>query len=139
MELLAQLESLKTRLQRNLTSRLQMQRVNVEALETQLSPTRRKDTIYQLYQLVDALEVTCQKAMNHRIESAKNELQTVASRLNGLSPLATLERGYSISRNSAGDIVTSSQQVEVGEQLSIDLSEGRLTCTVDKRFESWSS
>ena len=139
MELLAQLEALETRLQRNLTSRLQMQRANVEALEKQLSPTRRKEAIYQLYQLVDGLEATCQKAMNHRIESAKNELQTVASRLNGLSPLATLERGYSISRNSAGDIVTSSQQVEVGEQLSIDLSEGRLTCTVDKRLESRAS
>ncbi len=136
VELLAQLESLETRLQRNITFRLQTQHTNVAALEAQLSLTRRKDAIYQLYQLVDGLENACQKAMNHRIETAKNELQAVAGKLDGLSPLNTLKRGYSISKNSAGDIITSSQQVEVGEQLSIDLSDGRLACTVNERFES---
>ena len=57
-------------------------------------------------------------------------LARAASRLEDLSPLGTLARGYSITRNSAGDIVRSVDQVPVGSEVDVALADGKLTCKV---------
>lgn len=131
-ELLAQLQGFRERLNRLILRRFETQHDELDALELGLSPSKRKDTIYQLSQSIDGLEAAYQKAMNDRLNVESNQLQSLAARLNGLSPLATLKRGYSICRTSSGGVVTSNQQVHVGEQLDVQLSEGNLVCTVDE-------
>jgi exodeoxyribonuclease VII large subunit len=54
------------------------------------------------------------------------ELAIKASRLQDLSPLAVLSRGYSLATDSQGGIVTSIHQVKVADDIRIDLSDGRL-------------
>ena len=135
LELLAQLNGVKSRLNELIMRHLTNHNVEIDALESSLSPTKRKDTIYQLSQSIDGLEEAYQKAISDRLNVENNRLQSLAARLNGLSPLATLERGYSIIRNVTGDVVTSSQQVNVGEQFDVKLSQGELVCTVDERLD----
>ncbi len=135
LELLAQLDGAKNRLNELMMRRLTMQHAEIDALESGLSPTKRKETIYQLSQTIDRLEEAYQKAINDKLGVQNNRLQSLAARLNGLSPLATLKRGYSISRRSSGDIVTSSHQVNIGERLDVKLSQGSLVCTVDERLD----
>lgn len=132
LELLAQLNGVKSRLNELIMRHLTSQRTEIDALELGLSPTKRKDTIYQLSQSIDGLEAAYQKAINDRLNLESNQLKSLAARLNGLSPLATLKRGYSICRTSAGDVVTASDQINVGERLDVQLSEGNLVCTVDE-------
>ncbi|RKU19014.1 exodeoxyribonuclease VII large subunit [Candidatus Poribacteria bacterium] len=131
-ELLAQLQGFRERLNRLILRRLETQHDELDALESGLSPSKQKDTIYQLSQSIDGLEAAYKKAINDRLKVESNQLQSLAARLNGLSPLATLKRGYSICRISSGDVVTSSDQINVGERLDVKLSEGNLVCTVDE-------
>ena len=51
--------------------------------------------------------------------------------LGALSPLATLERGYSIVRGGNGAIIRNAQQVEVGARLQLQFAAGAATATVD--------
>ena len=134
-ELFPQLNALKERLNQLILYRLTTQQDQLKVLEEGLSPSRRKDSINQLSQSIDGLEVAYQKAIKDKLDTENIRLQTFADRLNSLSPLAILKRGYSISRTSSGDIVTSSQQINVGEQLAIKLSQGGLVCTVNKRLD----
>lgn len=131
-ELLAQLQGFRERLNRLILRRLETQHDELDALESGLSSSKQKDTIYQLSQSIDGLEAAYKKAINDRLKVESNQLQSLAARLNGLSPLATLKRGYSICRTSSGDVVTSSDQINVGERLDVQLSEGNLVCTVDE-------
>lgn len=131
-ELLAQLQGFRERLNRLILRRLETQHDELDALESGLSPSKQKDTIYQLSQSIDGLEAAYKKAINDRLKVESNQLQSLAARLNGLSPLATLKRGYSICRTSSGDVVTASDQINVGERLDVQLSEGNLVCTVDE-------
>ncbi len=132
LDLLAQLEGVKNRLEELMMRRLATQHGELDALESGLSPSKRKDTIYQLSQAIDGLEAAYQKAINDRLKAESNRLQSLAARLNGLSPLATLKRGYSICRTSSGDVVTSNDQIKIGERLEVKLSQGHLVCTVDE-------
>ena len=66
----------------------------------------------------------------HVIERASNELARGASRLHDLSPIGTLARGYSVTRNEAGTIVRSASEAPVGSTIRVSLADGRLTCEV---------
>lgn len=134
-ELITQLSATTSRLNHLILQRLTTYLAHLDSLDEGLSPSRRMDTINQLSQSVDGLEVTCNRVIMDILDDENIRLQSLADRLNSLSPLATLKRGYSICRTSDGDIVTSIQQTNVGEQLDVKLAEGGLVCTVKEYSE----
>lgn len=64
--------------------------------------------------------------MTGRIDAATNEITHLAARVRAMSPAATLERGYAIVTLADGSIVRRAADVDIGELLTIRLSEGRL-------------
>ena len=62
-------------------------------------------------------------------------LATAAARLDALSPLAVLTRGYSITQNSSGEIVRNVHQIDVGERIKIRVANGRLSAEVKELVE----
>lgn len=133
-EIIPQLNAQKERLRNLLARRLTNLRDELNALEEGLSPANRRDAINQLYQTIDNLEATFHKSLMDKIDTKNDLLQAFADRLNGLSPLATLKRGYSITRTSKGEIITSNKQANVGDRLDVTLSDGSLVCTVDEQL-----
>ena len=133
-ELFAQLDGCDAWLRRIIDDRFDAHKTRLQDLETRLSPTRRKDTIYQLHQTVDNLDAACRTAVERRLADGEGELHTLVQRLNALSPLATLERGYSISQKTDGKVLTSVEQVSVGDSIEIQLSDGHLACRVEERL-----
>ena len=131
-ELLAQLVHIDLRLRSGIGTRLERLETQLQAFETRLSPTRRTEAIHQLSQRVDDLETASRNAMARRLSDSQRDLQAFAHRLNALSPLATLERGYSISRKAGGEVLTSTQQVSVGDRIEVQLAHGHLACRVEE-------
>ena len=70
--------------------------------------------------------------MTRCLSNKERDLRTLAQRLNALSPLATLERGYSISRRTDGAVLTSTEQVSIGDRVEIQLADGHLACRVEE-------
>jgi exodeoxyribonuclease VII large subunit len=60
----------------------------------------------------------------------EREAAMSASRLDDLSPLKTLSRGYAVARNAQGEVVKSTSQIAVGGRLSVMVSDGLLDCDV---------
>ena len=52
-------------------------------------------------------------------------------RLDGVSPLATLGRGYSITRTARGEVISRVDQVNSGDQLITTLAQGSLQVRVE--------
>ena len=61
----------------------------------------------------------------------ERDLAVSASRLNDLSPLTVLARGYAIARDSERHVVKSVNQVSGGDHLDLSVSDGTISCTVD--------
>lgn len=134
-ELIPQLFAITSRLNHLILQRLTTYLAQLDSLDEGLSPSRRMDTINQLSQSVDGLEVTSHRAIKGILDDENFQLQSLVERLNSLSPLAILNRGYSICRTSDGEIVTSIRQTKVGDPLNVKLAEGGLICTVKEHFD----
>lgn len=63
--------------------------------------------------------------------SDKNERFALAiSKLDALSPLAVLNRGYALAQKESGEIVRDAAQIETGERLRVRVANGVLKCAI---------
>jgi exodeoxyribonuclease VII large subunit len=69
-------------------------------------------------------------AVHQRLKKWHQAFATVAHTLDALSPLAVLERGYSICLTPDGQVVRSAESVEIGANVNVRLHEGELSATV---------
>ncbi len=83
-------------------------------------------------QRVDELLSRAGLNMHHRRRSHKQMLALLTGKLDSLSPLATLERGYAVCQKQDGQVIKESTQTAVGESIDIKLHRGRLQCVVEK-------
>lgn len=60
----------------------------------------------------------------------ENSTALAASRLNDLSPLEVIARGYSIARQADGRVVKSIEDAAIGEDLQIMLIDGNIDCSI---------
>jgi exodeoxyribonuclease VII large subunit len=75
---------------------------------------------------IEELCARTRRTIHHRLEHACNDLEHQLARVRGLSPLATLERGYAVVQDADGHVVTSTQQAEKGQELHIRVRDGRI-------------
>ena len=72
-----------------------------------------------------------------RFRTGRSRWETAAAKLDMLSPLASLSRGYAICRKADGSVVTRVAQVTRGEDVSLRVTDGALGCRVnEKRVDS---
>ncbi len=69
-------------------------------------------------------------ALERRIARAKQGYASLAGRLESMSPLRVLERGYSLATRE-GHVLTSTEGVSAGDSIDIRLRRGQLECRVD--------
>jgi exodeoxyribonuclease VII large subunit len=127
---------------------LEFQEELTESIETylidqqeQLRRTRRDllrlDPQYQLERLqqrLDDTSVLLQARMQHILSLRTERLRGVALRLHSLSPLLTIARGFAVvRRDSDQSVVTSTHQVDVGDELTIQVTDGNIHAQVKEQ------
>jgi exodeoxyribonuclease VII large subunit len=65
--------------------------------------------------------------------SVRPRLARAAGKLDALSPLAVLGRGYALVRDPSGALIRDAAQVEVGEVLRLQLQRGELRVAVTSK------
>jgi exodeoxyribonuclease VII large subunit len=75
-------------------------------------------------------------AQNQIISRSNQRYIALTAKLDAMSPLKVLTRGYSMAQNSGGDVVTSVSQVELGERITVSLKDGQLSATVMEKKEN---
>jgi len=67
-------------------------------------------------------------AARSALDAARQRFAVAASKLDALSPLSVLIRGYAIVWDEAGEIVKRADQVRSGERLRVKVAEGEINC-----------
>ena len=75
-------------------------------------------------------------AQNQNITRKNQQYIAAVSKLDAMSPLKVLARGYAMAQNEAGSVLRSVKQVEPGERIAIRLCDGKLTATVMNKEET---
>jgi len=84
-------------------------------------------------QALDFLARQLTQGMRGGMERQGGRLAVLAGRLQALSPLATLARGYSICTGASGELVDDEELVQPGDRLDIRLRRGGLSCLVEAK------
>lgn len=103
------------------------------------SPALRSPTGYieQREKSLELLKNRLIAAQNQSITRKNQRYIAAVSKLDAMSPLKVLTRGYSMTQTEAGEVLHSVRQVELGERVSVLLSDGKLSATVmDKKEEA---
>ena len=110
---------------RRTENRLQRASQSLIALDLRLRLARRRSSL-------DGLTQRLEPAMTLRLERLRSRLDSLDRQREQLSPLAVLERGYSIVQTGGGTVVRSARQVSAGDALEVRLHQGRLEVHVDE-------
>ena len=120
-----------------LSRRLKAARQHLNVLSQ--SPALRSPTGYieQREKSLELLKNRLIAAQNQSITRKNQRYIAAVSKLDAMSPLKVLTRGYSMAQTEAGEVLRSVRQVELGERISVLLSDGKLSATVmDKKEEA---
>ena len=101
------------------------------------SPALRSPTGY-LEQREKGLELLKNRliaAQNQNITRNNQRYIAAVSKLDAMSPLKVLTRGYSMAQTQEGEVIRSIGQVELGQRITVALSDGRLSATVMEKEE----
>lgn len=125
-----QLLQLYSRLQSQMGMIIERKRQYLDGI-TQKGPL--KDPFWRIdqnRQRLDNLHVRLQEGMTRFVADKNGILTLLAAKLDLLSPLAILGRGYSLTYDAEGNLLRSAQKVELDEHVRVRLGEGSLNCRV---------
>ena len=124
------LSGLSVRLTRSMQQQLTSRQNQVILLEKGMQTntpeaviTKNKTALSHYHQ---RLEVTILQKM----QRAKSKLTAQIRTLSVVSPLNTLERGYSITTRADGTVIQNANKVKQGDQITVRLQAGNLACEV---------
>ncbi|MGN0519413.1 MAG: exodeoxyribonuclease VII large subunit, partial [Candidatus Fimenecus sp.] len=129
-ELRAEIYTLLSRMQRTVTGNLREQRLALEQL-TQKSVLKNPNLYFDTKRMqLLAVSTQFDKIENEILHRARVRLQENAAKLQALSPLSVLARGYSVTALSDGTVVTSTKQLSVNTEVTVQVADGKAACTV---------
>ena len=118
------------RLQQSLRHRWQKTAENLTALSMRLYKNPLPLRLQQYEQQLAQLKVRLNSHMNLTLSLQQKQLAHLCGKLDSLSPLRVLARGYSITQNQQNFTIRSIKDVNVGEQIKTRLPDGDIISQV---------
>ena len=129
-ELKRKIESLQDRLRMSLVKKVEVMKLRYDkcmASSVFKDPYRK---INDNYQIIDNLIKRIDSAIKIKQEKEKNRYIELVSKLDALSPLKTLSRGYSLTEKD-GKIVKSKNELKKGDIVDLRFTDGKKKATIN--------
>jgi exodeoxyribonuclease VII large subunit len=126
------MDDLNGRLEAGLSVAVSRRRDRFERLQDALQHNDPNGKVEILRHRITLLKVRMEGLLSQRLEVIRQEFGDNAARLEILSPLKTLARGYAIATHgSTGTVVTDAGSLATGEQLLLRMHRGQARCRVE--------
>ncbi|PJG85828.1 exodeoxyribonuclease VII large subunit [Conservatibacter flavescens] len=119
-------------MQRIIEKKSEKQTALYQRLQQNPLPYRVQRQRQEIEQLKVRLNFAIKKQQSQRLHM----LGHLAAKLDSLSPLKVLARGYAIAENAQGKAITHAKQVEIGEQVKVRLATSELLAKVEEISET---
>ena len=126
LELGAAVENSKNRCVNAILKRCENLRLKLDSMRLK-TPS---EIIEENYQRVDNLVKHMENRIMLNISEGKRLLASSAAKLDALSPLQTLSRGFSVAITNDGTVVRSSKDLHSGDDFTLKLTDGDVDCFV---------
>jgi exodeoxyribonuclease VII large subunit len=131
-ELIARLVGYRERLRAAASRHLTLARSRLDALSTQRPFRRPFDFVHDRSRRLDELAMRAGGAIRRLLHDRQRRFAGLAGQLQSLSPLAVLERGYTITQDAnSGEVVRTAAQLRTGQSIVTRLATGSATSTIN--------
>jgi exodeoxyribonuclease VII large subunit len=124
-------DDLGTRLERAMARQDARARERLQRAARALRPGLLADPVRHQHRLIGQLGGRLERCAREAAARRRRAMEALAARLDGLSPLACLARGYAIAALPGGEVLTRADRVRPGERVMVRLREGSLGCRVE--------
>jgi exodeoxyribonuclease VII large subunit len=125
------LDELTTRAERSLRVTLSKETSRHTRLVRRLARVEPRSRIIAAKSRLALFEAKLDHEMTREISRSKQRFELLCSRLESLSPVAVLARGYAIVRTESGALVRRASEVTVDDRLRIRVAEGEIRARVE--------
>lgn len=132
VQLQQRLAQAERQLHRLMQDRLRLLRLRLDQWQSRLQVQHPSRHLNDARQQLSALRGDLLLRMRTQLQQRRAALARWLGPLQALSPLATLERGYSISFNAQHQAIRSAAQVQPGDKVQLRFAHGSADCTVDR-------
>lgn len=129
-ELMSKFDNLQSRLKMLLSNNLREKRQRMAYVLSSPFLTQPGRLTDDRRVLLDHIAMNITSQMKLKTSTYANTFSALAAKLDSLSPLAVLGRGYSFIKKQDGSIVNSIRQIERGEDITANMTDGSATLTV---------
>lgn len=121
------------------SSGVQARRAQLKTLASSRAMRSPAAVIAEKQMRLDELSVRMHGAADLLLERKKQMLGGYVGKLDALSPLAVLQRGYAVAQNGRGEVTTSAQAFVPGEHITVRFSDGAVSAVVQeiKKEQLW--
>lgn len=131
LELESHLDQLRVRFAAQMSTRVNLLREQVEGLRHRLVSPSMQLALWR--ERLHGLTMRLQRSIRLEQQRHRNGLATLAGRLNSLSPLQTLQRGFAIVlRDKDGSSVNDASVLDIGEELQLRFAAGGARVKVEE-------
>lgn len=115
-----------------LKKKIELMRLSYEKCMARPAYKNPTQKINEQYMVIDMKVKALQNSMMLKLKEAKTSFVKETAKLDSLSPLKTLTRGYSIvTKQESGKVIKSVNDLNSGEKVNLRLSDGQKTATID--------
>lgn len=124
---------LELRLERDVSALLTSCRRRLDLLKSRPVMERPLERIYRTMMDVEETQQRLDKEMTNRLMQRAERWQYLTNRLEAVSPLAVMSRGYVMAVASSGKLLTSVKQAEVGDRVTLHLQDGKMETNIQEK------
>ena len=134
-ELLGTLQSGGTRLVQAQLKLLEREEVRLDNLSRKRVLTDPSAFLQDRKMYLDFVQQKLAGAARMTLDGDERRFARLTAKLDAMSPLKVLGRGYAMVQREDGTVLRSAQQAEIGDRVQVRLGEGKLSCTVNDKGE----
>ena len=124
---------LELRLERDVSALLTSCRRRLDLLKSRPVMERPLERIYRTMMDLEETQQRLDKEMTNRLMQRAERWQYLTNRLEAVSPLAVMSRGYVMAVTSSGKLLTSVKQAEVGDRVTLHLQDGKIETNIQEK------
>ncbi|MBP3284775.1 MAG: exodeoxyribonuclease VII large subunit [Clostridia bacterium] len=125
-ELIYKIMTLRKRMDFDLMNKLETSRKRLERLTNSYYFKKPYELINQERLKADNLSKLLNMNFEQIVKEKQNQLSGILVKLDAMSPLKTLMRGYSIATATDGKVIKTTEEIAVGDKFNLHLSDGEI-------------
>ena len=122
--------------EKTLISKIQNHRRHLNMLSSARVLTSKENLLDEYKMKISLVSDKLDASMQNILKDRKHTYGILCAKLNAISPLNTLSRGYAMVQKDDGKALSSINEIEMGERVTVSLSDGNFDAIVEKINEN---